>query len=50
MNKPSCNTSISNSCNRFGDLFIILVLFISTKGTILRDYQFKRLYSFLYNI
>jgi len=32
-----------------GAIAIILVLFISTKGTILRDYQFKRLYSFLYN-
>ena len=26
-----------------------MILFISTKGTILRDYQFKRLYSFIYN-
>lgn len=32
-----------------GAIAIILVLFISTKGTILRDYQFKRLYSFIYN-
>lgn len=33
----------------FGIIAIILVLLISTKGTILRDYQFKRLYSFIYN-
>lgn len=32
-----------------GAIAIVLVLFISTKGTILRDYQFKRLYSFIYN-
>lgn len=32
-----------------GGVAIILVLFISTKGTILREYQFKRLYSFMYN-
>ena len=32
-----------------GGIAIILALFISTKGTILRDYQFKRLYSFIYN-
>jgi len=32
-----------------GAIGIVLVLFISTKGTILRDYQFKRLYSFIYN-
>ena len=32
-----------------GAIAIVLILFISTKGTILRDYQFKRLYSFIYN-
>ena len=32
-----------------GGVAIVLALFISTKGTILRDYQFKRLYSFIYN-
>lgn len=32
-----------------GGIAIVLVLFITTKGTILRDYQFKRLYSFIYN-
>ena len=32
-----------------GFIAIIIVLFISTKGTILHDYQFKRLYSFIYN-
>lgn len=32
-----------------GAIAIVIVLFISTKGTILRDYQFKRLYSFIYN-
>jgi len=32
-----------------GGIAIVLILFISTKGTILRDYQFKRLYSFIYN-
>jgi len=32
-----------------GAIVLIIVLFISTKGTILRDYQFKRLYSFIYN-
>jgi len=28
MNKPSCNQGTNSSCNRFGDLFIVLVLFI----------------------
>lgn len=29
MNKPCCNNESVNNCNnRFGDLFIILVLFI----------------------
>ena len=28
MNKPSCNNNDSTCNNRFGDLFIILVLFI----------------------
>lgn len=32
-----------------GAVAIVLVLFISTKGTIIRDYQLKRLYSFIYN-
>ncbi len=32
-----------------GMICIIVILLISTKGTILRDYQFKRLYSFIYN-
>ena len=32
-----------------GAIAIVIVLFISTKGTILREYQFKRLYSFIYN-
>lgn len=42
---------IRSSFNKIfiGAIAIILVLFISTKGTILRDYQFKRLYSFIYN-
>lgn len=44
-------SGIRKSFNKIfiGAIAIILVLFISTKGTILRDYQFKRLYSFLYN-
>ena len=28
MNKPSCNSGANNSCKGFGDLFIVLVLFI----------------------
>lgn len=32
-----------------GAIAIAVVLLISTKGTILRDYQIKRLYSFIYN-
>jgi len=32
-----------------GILIAVIVLLISTKGTILRDYQFKRLYSFIHN-
>lgn len=32
-----------------GVIAIVALILISTKGTILRDYQFKRLYSFIYN-
>lgn len=32
-----------------GAIAVIVVLLISTKGSILRDYQVKRLYSFIYN-
>lgn len=32
-----------------GVVAIAALILISTKGTILRDYQFKRLYSFIYN-
>ena len=40
--------------NKFSKIFlgiltIGIVLLISTKGTVLKDYQFKRLYSFIYN-
>jgi len=45
------NKEIRKSFNKIfiGAIAIVLVLFVSTKGTILRDYQFKRLYSFIYN-
>ncbi len=32
-----------------GGILLVVLLLISTKGTILRDYQIKRLYSFIYN-
>lgn len=32
-----------------GGILLVALLLISTKGTILRDYQIKRLYSFIYN-
>lgn len=32
-----------------GGILLVVLLLVSTKGTILRDYQIKRLYSFIYN-
>ena len=45
------NTTTRKYFNRIfvGAIAVIIVLLISTKGTILRDYQVKRLYSFIYN-
>lgn len=45
------NTTTRKYFNRIfiGAVGIAVVLLISTKGTILRDYQVKRLYSFIYN-
>lgn len=45
------NNEIRTKFNKIflGGIAIVITLFISTKGTILRDYQFKRLYSFIYN-